>query len=188
MGTALFIIALGNMLIFGGLGVMAAVSASRESSPRLRLLSWGFAAVCSAFVLGATTRLTLLAVRRGWLHGSVGDFLESGWVLMQSVAVMGLGISALIVVRNVVGPLRRAEQIVAAMSSRVPKATAMSTLGLTTRELEVLEVIFSGTESDRAIADALFISPSTAGTHVKNILRKAGLNSRRDLFLLAETG
>ena len=53
------------------------------------------------------------------------------------------------------------------------------------RELEVLEVIAAGSMSDKDIADSLYISPATAGTHVKNILRKSGLSSRRDLVLLS---
>ncbi|MCH7901687.1 MAG: DNA-binding response regulator, partial [Acidobacteria bacterium] len=44
--------------------------------------------------------------------------------------------------------------------------------------------IAAGQLSDREIADALYISPATAGTHVRNILRKAGLHRRNDLLLL----
>lgn len=63
-------------------------------------------------------------------------------------------------------------------------ATRIADFGLTDRELQVLEVIGAGTISDKAIAEELFISPATAATHVKNILRKTGLASRRDLLLL----
>ena len=188
MTTALFVVVLGNALIFGGLGAVAVRTALRDVSPRIRVLSWGFAAVCMAFVLAALTRLALLAVSKGWLDGSVGDFLESGWVMIQALAVMALGIGAVFVLRKVGGPIRRAEQIVTVLSDRFPESTPISELGLTARELEVLEVIVSGTLSDRDIADALYISPATAGTHVKNILRKAGVKSRRDLVLLAAAG
>jgi DNA-binding CsgD family transcriptional regulator len=58
---------------------------------------------------------------------------------------------------------------------------------LTVREREVVDVIGTGQLSDREIAETLFIAPATAATHVKNILRKTGLNSRRDLLLLALT-
>jgi DNA-binding CsgD family transcriptional regulator len=57
-------------------------------------------------------------------------------------------------------------------------------LGLSSREQEVLAMIAAGKLSDQEIAEALFISPATAATHVRNILRKAGLHDRRQLVLL----
>jgi predicted ATPase/DNA-binding CsgD family transcriptional regulator len=49
--------------------------------------------------------------------------------------------------------------------------------GLTAREREVLRLLIDGS-SDREIADALFISPLTATTHVRNLRRKLGVHSR----------
>lgn len=57
-------------------------------------------------------------------------------------------------------------------------------LGLSSREQEVLAVIVAGKVSDQDIAEALYISPATAATHVRNILRKAGLHDRRQLVLI----
>ena len=57
-------------------------------------------------------------------------------------------------------------------------------LDLSVRELEVLAVIAAGKISDQEIGDILFISPSTAATHVRNILKKAGLHDRRQLVLI----
>jgi predicted ATPase/DNA-binding CsgD family transcriptional regulator len=48
---------------------------------------------------------------------------------------------------------------------------------LTDRELAVLRLLSQGS-SNREIARKLFISPSTAGVHVSNILRKLGVSSR----------
>jgi len=50
-------------------------------------------------------------------------------------------------------------------------------LGLTARELEVLELITAG-RSNREIAAELFISAKTASVHVSNILAKLGVGSR----------
>jgi predicted ATPase/DNA-binding NarL/FixJ family response regulator len=50
---------------------------------------------------------------------------------------------------------------------------------LTQRELAVLELLSEG-HTNREIAAALYISPSTAGVHVSNILRKLGANRRVD--------
>jgi DNA-binding CsgD family transcriptional regulator len=49
--------------------------------------------------------------------------------------------------------------------------------GLTLRELDVLREIVAG-QSDRAIADALFISHRTVTSHVTSILSKLGVTSR----------
>lgn len=185
MATALFVVVLVNISIFSALGFLAVRNARRDSSPRLRILSWGLATACLAFVLGAITRALALALREEWIEGTISAFLVSQWVLLQSLAAMAFGIAGLVVLRKVGGPLRRAEQIIGVLSDRFPDATPVSELGLTARELEVLEIIVTGTLSDKEIADALYISPSTAGTHVKNIMRKADVNSRRDLVLLA---
>ena len=48
---------------------------------------------------------------------------------------------------------------------------------LTPRELEVLRLLIAG-KSNREIAEALFISPRTATTHVTNILAKFGVETR----------
>ncbi len=185
MATVLFVVVLVNIAIFSVLAFLAVRNAVSDASSRIRILSWGFATMCLAFVLGAVTRALLLAVREGWIGGTLSDFLISEWVLLQSLAAMAFGVGGLVVLRKVGGPIRRAEQIVGVLSDRFPQATSVSELGLTARELEVLEVIVTGTLSDKDIADALYISPSTAGTHVKNIMRKADVSSRRDLVLLA---
>jgi DNA-binding NarL/FixJ family response regulator len=50
---------------------------------------------------------------------------------------------------------------------------------LTPRELAVLELLVEG-HTNREIAAALYISASTAGVHVSNILRKLGAKRRVD--------
>jgi non-specific serine/threonine protein kinase len=50
-------------------------------------------------------------------------------------------------------------------------------IGLTARECEVLRLLAQGS-SNRQIAEALFISPRTAGGHVAHLLAKLGVDSR----------
>ncbi len=187
MGVALFTIVIVNGMLFATLGLVGARHAMRDPSPRVRIFAGGFTAVCAAFVLSAATRAAALAVREGWLPGRVGDFLVSEWSFVQSAAASLFALTAIWFLRRVGGPMRRADQIVTVLSDRFPPEAPISELGLTARELEVLEVISAGTTSNKDIAEALYISPATAGTHVKNILRKAGVNDRRDLMLFAAT-
>jgi DNA-binding CsgD family transcriptional regulator len=58
------------------------------------------------------------------------------------------------------------------------------TLGLTQREREILALIAEG-RSNRQIAEALFITEGTAGTHVSNILGKLGVRGRTEAAAVA---
>ncbi len=56
--------------------------------------------------------------------------------------------------------------------------------GLTARELEVFEIAARGADKNR-LGEMLMISPATARTHVANIFKKLGINSRSELIALA---
>jgi DNA-binding CsgD family transcriptional regulator len=56
--------------------------------------------------------------------------------------------------------------------------------GLTAREIEVVQCL-ADEQSNRAIAEQLIISPTTAERHVANILEKLGLRSRAEVRLWA---
>ncbi|MGA2011188.1 MAG: tetratricopeptide repeat protein [Solirubrobacteraceae bacterium] len=78
---------------------------------------------------------------------------------------------------------RAVDEAVAAIEEIDAAATEIhgprSTPILTPRELAVLELLSQG-QTNREIAAALFISPSTAGVHVSNILRKLQAKRRVD--------
>jgi DNA-binding CsgD family transcriptional regulator len=63
-------------------------------------------------------------------------------------------------------------------------AVAADPFGLTSREREVLALVAEG-HTNRWIAEALFISESTAGVHVSNILGKLGVTSRTEAAAVA---
>lgn len=56
--------------------------------------------------------------------------------------------------------------------------------GLTARELDVLALLVRG-RSTREIAQALGISPRTAGSHVEHIYTKIGVHSRGSAAVFA---
>lgn len=60
------------------------------------------------------------------------------------------------------------------------RARLADQLGLTVRELDVVELVVDH-QTDREIAEKLFISPRTVTTHVSAILRKLGVTSRREV-------
>jgi predicted ATPase/DNA-binding CsgD family transcriptional regulator len=59
-------------------------------------------------------------------------------------------------------------------------AGRFAAFGLTPREIEIVQLLKQRL-SDREIAERLFISPRTAGTHVTSILGKLELSSRREV-------
>jgi DNA-binding CsgD family transcriptional regulator/tetratricopeptide (TPR) repeat protein len=59
-----------------------------------------------------------------------------------------------------------------------------NTFGLTSRELDVLGLLVAG-YSNRQIGETLFISESTAGVHVSNILGKLGVSGRVEAAAVA---
>jgi DNA-binding CsgD family transcriptional regulator len=77
---------------------------------------------------------------------------------------------------------RRARIDLTAREERAPSAPlpdAAAELGLTPRELEVLEHLARG-QTNREIAAELFISARTAGVHVSHILEKLGASTRTE--------
>lgn len=184
LADLIFLIVVGNVILFGGLTVWGLRRALREISPRIRTLAWALVAVSVAFVLFSLTRLALIAIGLGWIPGRLGEFLESGWVLVQSLLTLAIGLFAVVVIRRAAKSLKEADRIVSVLSERLLGETTLEDFGFTSRELEVLEVIAQGTMSDREISDVLYISPATAATHVRNILKKSGVKSRRELVLL----
>jgi predicted ATPase/DNA-binding CsgD family transcriptional regulator len=70
-----------------------------------------------------------------------------------------------------------AEALALTRGGVAPSDLPPSRLGLTQRELEILQLMASG-KSNREIADALFISPGTVKVHVTHVLAKLDLPSR----------
>lgn len=187
MPELLFGLIVVNVALFGYLGVQALRHARSDPSPRLRMLAWLVGAVCGAFLLSALQRMAIQAMRAGWVSQEWGRFFLSEWQLLQSLAATGLAVWALLLGRRVWGHLRRSERMVTVLTDRVAMDVSVTELGLTARELEILEAIASGKLADQEIAQAFYISPATAGTHVRNIMRKAGVRNRRDLMLLGSS-
>lgn len=72
-----------------------------------------------------------------------------------------------------------ADPAVARIDALARGRSSRDTHGLTPRELEVLALVATG-KTNRAIAEALFISEKTVARHVSNIFTKLGLSSRAE--------
>ncbi|MFC5186079.1 AAA family ATPase [Actinomadura harenae] len=78
------------------------------------------------------------------------------------------------------GFARRAARELAAVGERPPKAAASPWGGLTAQEARVAALVAAGA-TNREAAERLFLSPRTVDAHMRNILRKLGLASRKAL-------
>ncbi|WP_406196884.1 AAA family ATPase [Streptomyces sp. NBC_01017] len=77
-----------------------------------------------------------------------------------------------------------AERARLALTTAPPPADPADSLGLTTRERDVLRLVSAG-RTNRQIAEELFISPKTASVHVSNILGKLGVSGRGEAAAVA---
>jgi DNA-binding CsgD family transcriptional regulator len=119
------------------------------------------------------------------LGGRIGLLIELGLLAYAVGALFRSGLAALAAILPIVGAVRRSERALGVvLGAFEPVLPNLRNLNLSVREMEVLAVIAAGKVSDQEIGDTLFISPSTAATHVRNILKKAELHDRRQLILI----
>jgi len=71
--------------------------------------------------------------------------------------------------------------VVAPLQNEEPSAAFLSKHGITDREREIIVKVMQG-KSNEEIAQELFISLATVKTHLHNIYRKIGIDSRYDLL------
>lgn len=73
------------------------------------------------------------------------------------------------------------------MSSFIPDTNPFVKHQITPREKEIIDFILQG-ETNKVIADKLFISVSTVKKHINNIFKKLGITSRWELLKLNSQG
>jgi DNA-binding NarL/FixJ family response regulator len=104
----------------------------------------------------------LLALHRPGDRQQAQVLLEEVAAIAQALGIHGLGERASALLEELAAP-----------------AASVWPAGLTGREVEVLRLIAAG-RSNRAIAQALFISPNTVLRHVSNIFAKTGVANRAE--------
>lgn len=103
-------------------------------------------------------------------------------VLVEAIRALSRGES--VIPPAMLGPLLR----YLIQRRREAAAVAEQLVQLTPREREVMSLLANGLDQ-RAIGEALFISPDTARTHIQRVLRKLGVHSRAEAIeLIARNG
>jgi DNA-binding NarL/FixJ family response regulator len=130
-------------------------------------------------VADAQRRAAEAALRRDGVRADVADTLRAAATTAEALGARPL--------QRAIGELaRRARINLAAVppeEAGPPPAVARRS-PLSPRELEVLRLVAEG-RTNGEIADALFISPKTAGVHVTHILDKLGVGNRVEAAMAA---
>ncbi len=131
--------------------------------------------------IGRPFRAALARWREAEVAASRGDRDQAVAALRESYQVAGaLGAKPLLA--NLEALARKLRVRVRDQASG--DAAQPTAHGLTPRELEVLALVAAG-RTNREIAQSLFISESTAGVHVSNILGKLGVSTRTEAARVA---
>lgn len=176
-----------NALLYLTLMATGARTWRRARTDGVRLLGAAVAVVSLVVALGATQRGLLVLTQRGLLPPGVGTFLQGPWQLLQA-AIGTLGaIVLLVVLRRHADAFEEDGALVDRLGRDLLDRPGLEAAGLTRREREVVDLMRSGLLADAELADALTISPATAGTHVRNIMRKLEVHDRRDVVLVGRS-
>lgn len=173
-----------NAVAFVALTILTVRLGRRERYAWVRRLWTIIALTCGALVLGSLQRVVIQGVSVGWLPESVGDVFTSDLQIVQSLVILSLVLLAFLTLRKQAVSMDASERLSLSLLDRV-RHVDPKTLHLTKREQEVLALIGEGVATDSALAAELHISTSTVQSHVKSLLHKTELHSRKDLVAVA---
>jgi DNA-binding CsgD family transcriptional regulator len=109
-----------------------------------------------------------------------------GAIVAAAFASLGIWLGLAITGRKVHVERVTVEVPVPAVSPFTPDAARIAALGLTPRELEVLQLIADGL-SNKEMAERLFVSENTVKTHTARIFDKLGASRRTQAVQLAKS-
>jgi DNA-binding CsgD family transcriptional regulator len=181
------ILRLGNLVLAAGLTALAVIWALRAKARRARTVFWALSVAGVALTLTIAQRLIAQLYADGTLPPSFAWVQSGWWRLVVSGMTTVLLLGGVWLILRMTRQLEEAERALSSLVSLLPREVTVGPSTFTARELEVLDVMAAGKRTDEEIASDLFISPSTAATHVRNIMRKSSLHNRQELMLLGRS-
>jgi DNA-binding CsgD family transcriptional regulator len=187
MTPFLVILRITNLALVVTLTIVAVSSARRASGRRARTLFWSLVVVGSALTVTVAQRLVAQLLELGALPPAFRWVVAPWWQFVVSLITTVLLLGGVWLGLRVVRRLDEAERALSSLVTMLPGELPVGPDTFTNRELEVLGVLATGVRTDDEIAATLFISPHTAATHVRNIMKKSDLHSRYELTLLGRS-
>lgn len=181
-----FALTIVNVILATALAIVAVRAARHGGGSMSRTLRRGLAIVGIALLLTVLQRMGIHLARLGLLSKDVDQFLRSWFQLILSLTTTALALGGLWVVLGLLREMSEREAVLDQLVERLPPDSMSAADRFTPRERDVLLVLARGKMTDQDIADELVISPHTAATHIRNMLKKTGLHERRQLVLLGQ--
>lgn len=184
MARDVVFVAVAIALMFAVALIALAQSARSERiAPKLTLRAVTIISI--VFLLGLVQEMGLRITAQQASSSPWRSYVLGPGQLAFSLAAMGAAAYHVVVRRRHRIAILAEVGLAEALGSTEARSVRVEECSLTRREMDVLDAMHEGALTDVELADALFISKSTAGTHVRNILRKTELHDRADLLLLS---
>jgi len=187
MTPFLVLIRVTNLVLVVSLTVLAALSARRAAGRRTRTLFLSLVVAGCALTVTIAQRLAAQSLELGALPPSFHWLVTPWWQFVVSITTTVLLIGGVWLAIRVIRRLEEAERALSSLVTFLPGEVPVGPEAFTRREREVLQILATGVRSDEEIAAALYISPHTAATHVRNIMKKSNLHNRTELTLLGRS-
>jgi DNA-binding CsgD family transcriptional regulator len=145
----------------------------------------------AARLFGSVTSLRAVAggnwrlPERTWYERALEECRTAlGAAVFETAFASGRDLSLVEAAAEASGAIDAATAPPAPFPAPAPSAAASEHIVLTQREIEVLKLLAAG-RSTPEMAELMFISPRTVGTHVANLLAKLGVDSRAEAVAYA---
>ena len=172
-----------NLALFVTVGARTFLEMRRERSRYFRSMLAITTVVSGVLVFGSVRASAVLLTFDGVISQRPDAVLEAIGLPALGVFLVTI-IIAIRAIRHCGAMVSKAERVLLAVSDDAGLDVAISELGLSAREYEVLQMMGAGRLTNGEIAEGLYLSPGSVGRYVSNILQKAGLTDRRELLLI----
>jgi NarL family two-component system response regulator LiaR len=135
------------------------------------------------FLYGVVLALLLLILR--WLEFRFIILQHSFEIYATGIAILFTALGIWLALKLSKPKIVEKEVYIAAPTDFVLNENALAKLGLSTRELEVLQLMAAG-KSNQEIADALFLSLNTIKTHSSRLFEKMDVKRRTQAIELGK--
>ena len=172
-----------NVALLVTIGARAFLEMRRERSRYFRSIMGITTVISAVLVFGSLRSSTVLLINDGILSERVQPVLHAIGLVVLGLFLLTTVI-AIRAIRLSGAMVSKSERVLLAVSDDAGLDVAISELGLSAREYEVLHMLSEGRLTNGEIAEGLYLSPGSVGRYVNDILQKAGLTERKELLLI----